>query len=74
MSSYELEVQCTPTVDSQSLTCPQVHCSDIGNPGKPKDLSMNFAARITCEFLAQGALSKLQWQAQFPCGAQRKES
>ena len=35
----------------------QVHCADIGNPAKPMALSLTFAARITCEFLAQGAQS-----------------
>lgn len=30
-----------------------VHCADIGNPAKPVATSMNWAARITSEFLLQ---------------------
>ena len=30
-----------------------VHCADIGNPAKPVQTSMNWAARITSEFLLQ---------------------
>ena len=51
-----------------------MHCSDIGNPGKPKDLSMNFAARITCEFLAQGAPPEPRLQVWMRCGMQSSKS
>lgn len=30
-----------------------VHCADLGNPAKPVAASMNWAARITSEFLLQ---------------------
>ena len=43
----------------------QVHSADIGNPAKPMTLSLNFAARITCEFLAQGD------QAAKPCSTRK---
>ncbi len=31
-----------------------VHCADLGNPGKRLGLSLNWSARISKEFFAQG--------------------
>lgn len=31
-----------------------VHCADLGNPGKPLHMSLNWSARVANEFFAQG--------------------
>ncbi len=43
-----------PTEKRLTALAMMVHCADLGNPGKPLRLSLDWSARISREFFAQG--------------------